>query len=144
LEAVAAAERLQHLGQPAIDRIALPAFALDALRQHRVKILAEGNITAPVFCTRSGNYTAKSSMLNHVFKPLLARANRKAVESANGATPALLPTIRFHDLRHTCATLLLSLRSRLSPAATATQKLISLCGFMLTCCRTTIRSWPMA
>jgi integrase len=37
---------------------------------------------------------ARASLITHSFKPLLRRAD--------------LPDIRFHDLRHTCATLLLS------------------------------------
>jgi integrase len=88
--------------------ITLPPFALNALRDHRAKMLAEGNIGAPVFCTRPGNYVGKSNMIRQSFKPVLAKANRTAVEQAEGGEPALLPAIRFHDLRHTHATLLLS------------------------------------
>ncbi len=88
--------------------IALPAFALDGLRLHRAKMLAEGNIAAPVFCTRNGTYIEKSSLIRQCFRPVVDAANRTAVEKANGAEPALLPPIRFHDLRHTHATLLLS------------------------------------
>ena len=38
--------------------IKLPAFALDALRQHRAEMLKEGNIAAPVFCTRTVSTSA--------------------------------------------------------------------------------------
>lgn len=74
--------------------ITLPPFAVDALRQHRAAMLAEGNIAAPVFCTGNGNYISKSNMIRKAFKPVLKRAG--------------LPDIRFHDLRHTHASLLLS------------------------------------
>ena len=39
----------------------------------------------------------------------MKRANEQAVEEAAkaGASPALLPRLRFHDLRHTAASLLL-------------------------------------
>jgi integrase len=90
--------------------IALPAFALDALRLHRAAMLKEGNINAPVFCTRTGQYIAKSNLIRQVFKPMLARANAAAVKQAKrlNAEPALLPPIRFHDLRHSHATGLLA------------------------------------
>ena len=45
-----------------------------------------------LFCTERGKPSSRSS-LHRCFKPLLKAAN--------------LPDIRFHDLRHTCATLLL-------------------------------------
>jgi integrase len=88
--------------------ITLPPFALLALKQHRLRMLTEGNISASVFCTRTGNYIARTSLTRKSFKPLIAKANRKAEKLANGGEPALLPDIRFHDLRHTHATLLLS------------------------------------
>jgi integrase len=47
-----------------------------------------------VFTTGIGTTIARASLITHSFKPLLRRAD--------------LPDIRFHDLRHTCATLLLS------------------------------------
>jgi integrase len=90
--------------------IKLPRFTLDALQQHRQAILKEGNIGAPVFCTKTGNYIGKSNLIRQVFKPALARANEKATGAAkeHGGQPALLPDIRFHDLRHTHATGLLA------------------------------------
>jgi integrase len=33
-------------------RIELPAFAVEALREHRRRMLAEGHVAAPVFCSR--------------------------------------------------------------------------------------------
>src|SRR4051812_15938878 len=47
-----------------------------------------------IFATRTGTVINPSNLRNRSFKPLLKRAG--------------LPPIRFHDLRHTCATLLLS------------------------------------
>jgi integrase len=46
-----------------------------------------------VFCTPSGEALSGSSLSSYHFPALLARAG--------------LPRIRFHDLRHTCATVLL-------------------------------------
>ena len=46
-----------------------------------------------LFATDLGTPLDASNMINRHFKPLLRRAG--------------LPKIRFHDLRHTCATLLL-------------------------------------
>jgi integrase len=81
--------------------VQLPKFALDALHEHRKKMLAEGNAAAPVFCTRTGNYVGKSNFIRQSFKPVLRRASQQAGGAA-------LPDIRFHDLRHTHATGLLA------------------------------------
>ena len=48
---------------------------------------------ALVFCTQAGTPIAPQNLVRRHFKPLLERCG--------------LPNIRFHDLRHTCATLLL-------------------------------------
>jgi integrase len=47
-----------------------------------------------VFATESGTLINPSNLRNYFFKPLLRRAS--------------LPDICFHDLRHSCTTLLLS------------------------------------
>ena len=47
-----------------------------------------------VFTNRVGTPVGRQELVTGAFKPLLRRAS--------------LPNIRFHDLRHTCATLLLS------------------------------------
>jgi integrase len=88
----------------------VPTFALDALREHRNAMLKEGNISAPVFCTKTGQYITKSNLTRQVFKPIIKSANDNAVATAKslGTEPALLPNIRFHDLRHTHATMLLA------------------------------------
>lgn len=75
-------------------RIDLPPLALDALRDHRAAMLAEGNIAAPVFCAPEGGYLRKGNVYRRSYMPLLEAA--------------AVPRIRFHDLRHTHATLLLS------------------------------------
>ncbi len=73
-------------------------------------MLAEGNIAAPVFCTKTGQFIGKSNLTRQVFRPILKAANAAAAKVAAklNAQPALLPEIRFHDLRHTAATLLLA------------------------------------
>jgi integrase len=74
-------------------RIDLPAFAVDALQGHRRRMLAEGHVAGPVFCDTKGGYLRRSNFRRNSFEPLLARGD--------------LPEVRFHDLRHTAATLLL-------------------------------------
>jgi integrase len=76
--------------------IRLPLFVLDALAGHRRRMLAEGQgvKAGTVFVTRTGNYLGKSNLIRQVFKPLLKRAG--------------VPAIRFHDLRHTRASILLA------------------------------------
>jgi integrase len=75
-------------------RIDLPAFAMTALAEHRATMLAEGNITAPVFCTVTGGWLRKGNVYRRSFIPLVNNAK--------------VPRIRFHDMRHSHATLLLS------------------------------------
>ena len=75
--------------------INLPAVAIDALKKHRSRMLAEGHGDVPwVFCDTQGGPLRRSHFRKRVFKPLLKKAG--------------VPDIRFHDLRHTSATLLLS------------------------------------
>lgn len=74
-------------------RVTLPQFAKVALREHKERMLAEGHINGYVFCDTKGGPLRKYNLTRRSFKPLL--------ESVG------LPDIRFHDLRHTAATLLL-------------------------------------
>jgi integrase len=76
-------------------------MAIDALHEHRTR--QDGERTAAgdawedrglVFPNIHGGFVDYTNLVGRSFKPLLKRAG--------------LPPIRFHDLRHTCATLLLS------------------------------------
>jgi integrase len=67
--------------------IKLPSIALEALRRH-----PRGSEW--VFSSKNGTSLSVHNLHNRSWKPLLNDAG--------------LPSIRFHDLRHTCATLLLS------------------------------------
>jgi integrase len=76
-------------------RVELPDSAVAALTDHRKRMFIEGHAAVPwVFCNQHGGPLRRSHFHREDFKPLLAKAE--------------LPDIRFHDLRHTSATLLLS------------------------------------
>jgi integrase len=81
--------------------ITLTRHAVEALKAHRAAQNAErlkaGSLWQDyglIFCTHGGRPLDSHNLTRTSFKPLLERAE--------------LPDIRFHDLRHTCATLLLS------------------------------------
>jgi integrase len=81
--------------------ITLTRHAVEALKAHRAAQNAEclkaGSLWQDyglIFCTHGGKPLDSHNVARTSFKPLLERAE--------------LPDIRFHDLRHTCATLLLS------------------------------------
>lgn len=81
--------------------IALPTVAVEALRQHRKMQIEERLIVGPawedhglVFANELGKPVERGNLVRRSFFPLLNKAG--------------LPRIRFHDLRHTAATLLLS------------------------------------
>ncbi len=81
--------------------VQLTRAAVEALRGHLECQMEEmermGSLYQPgglVFATESGTLINPSNLRTRYFKPLLKRAG--------------LPDISFHDLRHTCATLLLS------------------------------------
>jgi integrase len=76
-------------------RIDLPRVAVDAMIAHRAAMLREGNAAAPaVFCDRRGGFLRQGNVARRSFVPLSDAAG--------------LPRIRFHDLRHTAATLMLA------------------------------------
>lgn len=82
--------------------IVLPSFTLDALKQHRIKQLeaklkagAEWQDHDYVFCTSIGTHLNPTRDVLDELKVLLTKAG--------------LPDIRFHDLRHSSATMLLSM-----------------------------------
>lgn len=76
-------------------KVELSAMAVDALWDHRKKMLAAGHGTDGfIFRDSRGGPLRRSHFHADNFKPLLKTAG--------------LPKIRFHDLRHTAATLMLS------------------------------------
>jgi integrase len=76
-------------------RIDLSRFALDALNGHRQRMLTKGRDVkaGTVFCNSQGGWLIKGNVLRRSFWRIIKKAG--------------LPRVRFHDLRHTCATLLL-------------------------------------
>ena len=81
--------------------IRLTSGAVEALDLHREAQEAEGaaagdtwNAWDLVFCTKRGTPIRRDNLHDKHWKPLLRRSG--------------LPDVRFHDLRHTCATLLLA------------------------------------
>ena len=83
-------------------RIQLTKMAIEALRQHRVrqreaKLVAGSawNEQGWVFCNAIGGPVEVGNMIRRSFRPILVKAE--------------LPIIRFHDLRHSAASLLLAL-----------------------------------
>jgi integrase len=83
-------------------RIQLTKTAIEALRQHRTRQreakLAAGsawNEQGWVFCNAIGGPVEVGNMIRRSFRPILVKAE--------------LPIIRFHDLRHSAASLLLAL-----------------------------------
>jgi integrase len=77
-----------------LREIDLPPFAVNALARHREAVLKEGNIGAPVFCTKTGKHVGKSNFVRQVWGPLLKRAGVRYR--------------KFHTCRHTHASELLS------------------------------------
>jgi len=81
--------------------VTLSETALEALRSHRERQLSEidrvgilWQKNGLVFATGIGTLLNRQNLTQRSFRPLLVKAG--------------LPRIRFHDLRHTCATILLS------------------------------------
>jgi integrase len=80
--------------------VKLSQAVLEALRSHLARQLEEIDRTGDryqdrglVFATEVGTTLNRHNLTQRSFRPLLAKAG--------------LPEIRFHDLRHTCATILL-------------------------------------
>jgi integrase len=75
--------------------VTVPAQTVNALVEHRKRMMIEGLAGADrLFCNVDGGPLRRSDFHRRSFKPLLRRAG--------------LPNIRFHDLRHTSASLMLS------------------------------------
>ncbi len=72
--------------------IFIPKVAVEALKSHRLAMFKEGMSSEFVFVTRNGTHYSKSNV-HKAFNINIAEAG--------------VPKIRIHDLRHTCATLLL-------------------------------------
>lgn len=76
-------------------KVRLSPIAVRALQEHRRRSVAEGNAGSEwVFCNEIGKPIQRQNMRKRSFLPLIKAAG--------------VPAIRFHDLRHTSATLLLS------------------------------------
>ncbi|MEI6805748.1 MAG: site-specific integrase [Myxococcaceae bacterium] len=75
-------------------RVDLPKTVLEVLRRHRQNIFDEGLSSEWIFCDTKGGAVRKSNFRENSFL--------RAVERAK------VPMIRFHDMRHTAATILLS------------------------------------
>lgn len=73
--------------------IFLPKSAADVLRQHRENQSCSGDMENFVFTSSHGAHLRRSNVARRSFKPLIGKAG--------------VPEIRFHDMRHTHATLLL-------------------------------------
>jgi integrase len=91
----------QHSSRGSRRSIRLTASTVEALERRRARKESEGtarggewNEWGLVFCTRRGTPIRRDNLHARSWKPLLGRAG--------------LPDIKFHDLRHTCATLLLT------------------------------------
>ena len=74
-------------------RVDLPKMAVAALKVHAAAMCSEGHGSLIVFCDRIGHPLRPSNVARGSFKVLLKAAG--------------LPDIRFHDLRHSHASLLL-------------------------------------
>jgi len=81
-------------------QIALPATAAESLRRHRVRQLEHRLAAGPAYDDQGRVFT------NETGGPL--HPNSLALRFRRLTLAAGLPAIRFHDLRHTCATLMLA------------------------------------
>lgn len=91
-------------------RIDLPASTLAALREHQRRLFARGLRASPwVFPNAAGRPIEPHNFGARSFRPLLDAVQRTLDEEAvrTGGDRECFPRIRFHDLRHTAATLML-------------------------------------
>ena len=84
------AEPKTRKGRRVVD---LPKIAVEALKAHRAQMLAEGHPHDLVFCDTQGGPLRRSNVIQRSFETLIKAAG--------------VCRIRFHDMRHTGATLLL-------------------------------------
>lgn len=73
--------------------VALPAFLKDMLAEH-LRVYVDNDPNALVFTTEAGAPLRNNNWRSRVWTPALQEAR--------------LPSVRIHDLRHTCATLLIA------------------------------------
>lgn len=74
--------------------VKLPTCVVEALRNHRIAMQKEGLNSPFVFMTKKGTHITKTNLTRQVFRPALKAAKLKQ--------------IRFHDLRHSHASMLLN------------------------------------
>ena len=79
----------------AVRTIKLPAFLTQLLADHTAKL--SGGTEALLFTTKRGHALGRHVFYRRVFKP-----------AVRAALPKALHGFRFHDLRHTCASFMLS------------------------------------
>jgi integrase len=96
LEELKGRHRLKEPKNGKTRRVDLASGTLNALAEHRKAMVVEGHCsaTAPVFCDTNGNWLRKSNFIRQVFRKWEADAG--------------VPRRRWHDLRHTCASMLLA------------------------------------
>lgn len=91
---------IKHPKTPAALRtLALPAFALDDLRVRRSEAEAAGHLHLTVFCSRHGRHRQRKTV---------SAMMKAAVRRANLAGAGIPEATRFHDLRHSHASILIS------------------------------------
>lgn len=73
--------------------VALPTFLKDMLAEH-LRVYVDNDPNALVFTTESGSPLRNNNWRSRAWSPALQEAR--------------LPSVRIHDLRHTCATLLIA------------------------------------
>jgi integrase len=103
--------------------ITLPDLAVSVLTEHKAAALKAGLLDASVFCTSTGNWLLKRNVYRSL-RAVVRRANTPPGKVNKGGRPKkgtlpkpkdnfemlkLIPAkLRFHDLRHTVASILLS------------------------------------
>src|SRR5262249_50748930 len=89
--------------------VTLPDFVVEALIEHKAAMLKAGLIASPVFCSRTGNYPFKRNLLRSFWAATKGANVQAAKLPGEEAEAKTIPEgLRFHDLRHTSASLLLS------------------------------------